>query len=84
MLTKRRAPYEVRRIGWGTFPIVANVVLKTGYEWVSSDASKDEKTGGSLLEINWDLTFEGEGRQGKARLKVKRRRLALERRLRTR
>jgi hypothetical protein len=82
MLTKRRAPYEVRRIGWGTFPIVSNVVLKAGYEWVSSDASTDEKTGGSLLEIHWDLTFEGVGRQGKARLKVRRKRPALQRQLR--
>ncbi|PIA89291.1 hypothetical protein CB0940_07460 [Cercospora beticola] len=35
---RQRAPYEVKRLGWGTFAVTAYVILKAGYTWVSSEA----------------------------------------------
>lgn len=65
-------PFEVRRLGWGTFDIYANVILKVGYSWVSSEA-EDANDGGEkgLLPFQWLLDFNGEGSQGRCRLKVK-------------
>jgi hypothetical protein len=65
-------PFEVRRLGWGTFDIYANVILKVGYSWVSSEAD-DAPDGGEngLLPLQWRLDFDGEGSQGRCRLKVK-------------
>ena len=77
---RRRAPYEINRLGWGTFPVTAHIVLKYGYEWVSSDAEKVPGTEKSLLPIEWMLTFDGDGKQGKARLKIRRERKARNRR----
>jgi hypothetical protein len=66
-------PYEVRRLGWGTFTIYANLVLKAGYSWVSSEA-EDTSDGGvnGKLPLEWPLDFNGCGSQGRLRLKVKR------------
>ena len=38
-------PYEVRRLGWGYFTIFANIILKAGYSWMSSEA-EDAPDGG--------------------------------------
>jgi hypothetical protein len=66
-------PYEVRRLGWGYFTIDANVVLKAGYHWLSSDAedSPDGAENGSL-PFEWLLDFDGGGSQKRCRLKVRR------------
>ncbi|QDS68999.1 hypothetical protein FKW77_009403 [Venturia effusa] len=65
-------PFEVRRLGWGTFDIYANVILKVGYSWLSSEA-EDANDGGEkgLLPLKWLLVFDGQGSQGRCRLKVK-------------
>ena len=72
-IIKLYPPYEIRRLGWGYFTIEANVVLKAGYSWVSSDAetSSDGAEGGSL-PLSWMLDFAGGGSQKRCRLKVKR------------
>jgi hypothetical protein len=66
-------PFEVQRLGWGVFDVYANVILKVGYSWASSEAD-DAPDGGvnGLLPLQWRLDFDGEGCQGRCRLKVKR------------
>lgn len=66
-LTLRNPPYEVRRLGWGTFTIEAEIVLKSPYSWVVDNAGTVQ----SALELTWELDFEGRGRQGRVRAKVK-------------
>jgi hypothetical protein len=53
--------------------IQVNVVLKVGYQWLSSDAEDtgDGQEMGSL-PLEWLLDFEGGGSQKRCRLKVKR------------
>lgn len=65
-------PYEIRRLGWGFFTIYANIVLRAGYSWVSSDA-EDTADGGikGKLPLEWTLDFNGRGSQGRLRLKVR-------------
>jgi hypothetical protein len=62
----RTPPYEVRRLGWGTFTIEAEVVLKEPYNWVIDNAGSRQPG----LELTWTLDFEGRGRQGRVRAKV--------------
>ncbi|KAK3072381.1 hypothetical protein LTR53_006922 [Teratosphaeriaceae sp. CCFEE 6253] len=74
-IIRSRAPYEIRRLGWGTFTITAAVILRAGYSWVSSDAepSPDGEEDG-MLRLEWTLDFErfgGKGAMGRCRLKVK-------------
>ncbi|KAF1912982.1 hypothetical protein BDU57DRAFT_503673 [Ampelomyces quisqualis] len=66
-LTLRKPPYEVRRLGWGTFTLEAEIVLKDPYSWVV-DNSGAKQPG---LELTWTLDFEGRGRQGRVRAKVR-------------
>jgi hypothetical protein len=56
----------------GTFPISANIILKAGYSWLSSEA-EDAPDGGKKgkLPLEWTLDFNGRGSQGRCRLKVK-------------
>jgi len=72
-LIVRSPPYEVRRLGWGIFTIYANLILKAGYSWVSSEA-EDTLDGGvkGKLPLEWELDFIGRGSQGRLRLKVRR------------
>ncbi|KAJ9659135.1 hypothetical protein H2198_003277 [Neophaeococcomyces mojaviensis] len=65
-------PYHIRRVGWGVFSIDANVILKAGYSWVSSEA-EDTADGGikGKLPLEWMLDFRGRGSQGRLRLKVR-------------
>jgi hypothetical protein len=63
----RRPPYEVRRLGWGTFTLEAEVVLKEPYSWVLDNTGTRQ----AGLELTWTLSFEGDGRQGRVRAKVK-------------
>lgn len=63
----RNPPFEVRRLGWGVFTIEAEIVLKDPYSWIV-DNSGSRQTG---LELVWMLDFEGRGRQGRVRAKVK-------------
>ena len=72
---RSRAPYEIKRIGWGTFTLTAYCILKAGYQWVSSDA-EDSPDGASkgMLPVEWTLDFTGfggKGSMGRCRLKVK-------------
>jgi hypothetical protein len=62
----RAPPYEVRRLGWGTFTIEAEIVLKEPYNWVIDNAGSRQPG----LELTWTLDFEGRGRQGRVRAKV--------------
>jgi hypothetical protein len=50
------SPYEIRRLGWGYFTIVAHVILKAGYSWVSGEA-EDAPDGGEkgMLPLQWTL-----------------------------
>ncbi|KAK6526909.1 hypothetical protein TWF281_010105 [Arthrobotrys megalospora] len=70
-LVRRQAPYSVRRLGWGTFIIRANVVLKSGYSWISSDATDTRFAKRVSLPLEWELCFAGEGSQARCRLKIK-------------
>ncbi|KAF2171284.1 hypothetical protein M409DRAFT_50748 [Zasmidium cellare ATCC 36951] len=72
---RQRAPYEIRRLGWGVFTLVAYVILKAGYSWVSDDA-QDSPDGApkGMLPLEWTLDFNGfggKGSMGRCRLKVK-------------
>ncbi|KAF1850772.1 uncharacterized protein K460DRAFT_361541 [Cucurbitaria berberidis CBS 394.84] len=67
-LTLRNPPYEVRRSGWGWFTSEAEIVLKEPYSWIIDNAGTRQ----SGLELTWTLDFEGRGRQGRVRTKVKR------------
>jgi hypothetical protein len=78
-IIRSRPPFEVTRKGWGTFIIVAAVILKAGYSWVSSDA-EDSPDGAErgMLRLEWMLDFSpretegvGGGSMGRCRLKVK-------------
>lgn len=65
-------PYEIRRLGWGYFTITAHVILKAGYSWVSEDAERaPDGAEKGMLPLNWTLDFDGDGRQGRCRLKVR-------------
>lgn len=66
-LVLRNPPYEVRRLGWGTFTIEAVIVLKEPYSWVTGEGDERQPK----LELSWQLTFEGRGRQGRVRAKVR-------------
>ncbi|EPS41968.1 hypothetical protein H072_4035 [Dactylellina haptotyla CBS 200.50] len=68
---KRRAPYSIRREGWGTFTVRANVVLKAGYSWISSDAVDSRYAKRVSLPLEWTLSFEDGGSQARCRLKIK-------------
>jgi hypothetical protein len=59
-------------LGWGYFTIYANVILKAGYSWLSSDA-EDTRDGApkGKLPLEWQLDFAGRGSQGRLRLKVR-------------
>lgn len=70
-----RQPYEVRRLGWGYFTIIASVMLKAGYSWMSEDA-EDSPDGAEkgMLALEWLLDFSrfgGKGSMGRLKLKVK-------------
>lgn len=68
-------PYEIRRVGWGTFTIEFNIILRAGYSWLSTQA-EDTVDGGrkGKLPLEWRLDFEGRGSQMRMRLKVRRER----------
>jgi hypothetical protein len=67
-VTLRQPPFEVRRLGWGYFNIEACVVLEEGYRWVDGGSGQ----GSRRLVLDWMLNFDGSGRQGRVRAKVKR------------
>ena len=74
-IVRTRSPFAVQRQGWGTFSVLADVILKAGYSWVSSDAI-DSPDGASkgMLRLEWMLdftSFGGTGALGRCRLKVK-------------
>ena len=74
-IIRTRPPYEVTRLGWGYFTILAYVMLKPGYSWVSEDA-QDSPDGAEkgMLGLEWTLDFErfeGRGSMGRLKLKVK-------------
>lgn len=74
-IIRQRAPYEIKRLGWGVFNIIAAVILKAGYSWVSEDA-EDSPDGApkGMLRLEWMLDFEsfdGTGAMGRCRFKVK-------------
>lgn len=74
-IIRTRPPYAVQRLGWGVFSLLADVILKAGYSWVSSDA-EDSPDGAAkgMLRLEWMLdfsSFEGTGAMGRCRLKVK-------------
>lgn len=63
----RLPPYEVRRLGWGYFTLEAKIILKAPYTWVVGNSGTRQQG----LELTWTLDFEGRGRQGRVRAKVK-------------
>ncbi len=74
-IVRTRPPYAVQRLGWGVFPMLADIILKAGYSWVSSDAvdSPDGAPKG-MLRLEWMLdftSFDATGAMGRCRLKVK-------------
>lgn len=75
-----RAPYQVRRLGWGYFTLEAEVILKAPYTWITGNSGRRQRG----LELTWTLDFTGDGRQGRVRAKVKKLEEEGSRRLRTR
>ncbi|CAI6230724.1 unnamed protein product [Periconia digitata] len=67
VVTLREPPFEVRRLGWGTFNIRVAVVLESWFVW---DAGSDAV--GRELALEWMLDFEGRGMQRRVRAKVRR------------
>ena len=63
----KKAPFEVRRLGWGTFAIEAEIVLNEPYGWVKDGVGIRSQG----LMLDWTLSFEGRGQQGRVRAKVK-------------
>lgn len=57
----------MRRLGWGYFTLEAEIVLKEPYSWVVGNSGMRQ----AGLELTWTLSFEGRGRQGRVRAKVK-------------
>lgn len=57
----------MRRLGWGFFTLEAKIVLKEPYSWVVDNSGAMQ----SDLDLTWTLDFEGRGRQGRVRAKVK-------------
>ncbi|KAH7071954.1 hypothetical protein BKA63DRAFT_376533, partial [Paraphoma chrysanthemicola] len=66
-LVLRNAPYEVRRLGWGWFTIEAEIILKEPYKWIVENGRATQRG----LELTWLLDFEGRGRQGRVKGRVK-------------
>ncbi|KAL1648266.1 hypothetical protein SLS61_006956 [Didymella pomorum] len=75
-----RAPYEVRRLGWGYFTLEAEIILKEPYTWIVDNSGETQRS----LELTWTLNFTDRGRQGRVRAKVKKLEEDRARRLRTR
>ncbi|RAR14116.1 hypothetical protein DDE83_002534 [Stemphylium lycopersici] len=63
----RNPPYEFEAEGWGTFEIHSKIVMKEPYSWIIDNAGTRQQG----LQLSWDLDFEGRGRQGRVRAKVK-------------
>lgn len=65
-------PFEIRRLGWGEFFIVAIVILKEDYGWVrpSTIDARDECLERKLT-LEWKLDFGHRGSQGSLRMKVR-------------
>ncbi|KAK6512208.1 hypothetical protein TWF481_001099 [Arthrobotrys musiformis] len=70
-LVRWKPPYAVRRLGWGTFIIRANVILKYGYSWISSDAEDTKYATKASLPLEWELCFDDGGSQARCQLKIK-------------
>ena len=72
---RTRPPYEIRRLGWGYFTIVAYVMLKAGYSWGREEAGgRSDGAEEGMLGLEWMLDFDrfgGRGSMGRLRLKVK-------------
>jgi YEATS family len=65
-------PYQIGRLGWGYFNIIAHVILKAGYSWDSTQAQNAPDGGEKgLLPLEWMLSFDGDGTQARLRLKIK-------------
>ncbi|PZC90909.1 YEATS multi-domain protein [Pyrenophora tritici-repentis] len=62
----RNPPYEIEARGWGTFTIAATIVLKSPYCWLVGDTAQEG------LDLTWLLDFDGSGKQGRVRAKVRR------------
>ncbi|KAF1954358.1 hypothetical protein CC80DRAFT_476097 [Byssothecium circinans] len=67
-VTLREPPFEVRRLGWGVFTLDAVLVLNEPYVWVR-DAGSEDRSG--ELTLQWMLDFEGRGKQGRVRAKIR-------------
>lgn len=64
-------PYEIRRFGWGTFVIRAEVTLKPSFRYLHEKAVLTKGTQ-STLEFEWELSFDGDGGQGSLKVLVER------------
>lgn len=64
-------PFEAHRLGWGYFTIMAHVILKRGYTWLSGDAEPgpDGREKG-MLHLEWTLDFQGSGSFGRIKARV--------------
>ncbi|GAB7363942.1 hypothetical protein MBLNU230_g4504t1 [Neophaeotheca triangularis] len=74
-IIRQRPPYKISRRGWGTFVIVAAVILKAGFSWVSDEA-EDSPDGAAkgMLRLEWELDFRrfgGKGSMGVCELRVR-------------
>ncbi|KAK6348992.1 hypothetical protein TWF730_009752 [Orbilia blumenaviensis] len=70
-LVRWKPPFTVRRLGWGTFVIRTNVILRHGYSWISSDAEDTKYSKKASLPLEWELCFDGEGSQARCQLKIR-------------
>lgn len=77
-ISLRHSPFEIRRWGWGTFAIFVEVILKPGYTILHDDASESMEKGlHNKMMLEWPLTFDDNGGQGKLRVKVQKHRSTL-------
>lgn len=67
----REAPFEVSRVGWGVFEIVAEVIFKPGYWLVVNGAqdilSEPDRATRGRVTLTWMLDFQGSAGQGSMR-----------------
>lgn len=66
-LTLTSPPFEVSRLGWGTFPVSATITLKDRYRWIVDGTG----TQSTSLTIEWALSFQGRGEQGVVQAMIK-------------
>jgi len=76
-ISLRHPPFELRRWGWGYFTIFVEVILKPGYTILHDEAVETVEGGyKNRLNLEWELSLDNDGAQGKLRVMVEKHRSA--------